>query len=137
MQREVWRYGAMKAILRLASDGLVMIQVSGLVTPSELKMLRRDFVIAMGLPGALAMTIDFRRASLLLSEREALEEHPSVPPSLHAMPVAVICSEVDEQLFLTHAWRQAKKGLLRAVFTEPAAASSWVLARAGGSSVWG
>jgi hypothetical protein len=136
MHAEIWRYTTAKAMLRLANDGLIGIQVIGLVGAGDLALMRRDAVIAMGLPGARAMLVDFRRASILFGNNNVPLPDAPIPPALAGMPVAIVCSEVDEDLFLTHAWHQARAGLTRAVFTDPAAASAWALQRAGGSSAW-
>ena len=133
---ETWRYGAMKAVLKLV-DRLIHIEVSGMVGLGDLGLMRRDAVISMALPGALGMIVDFRRASVLVGRAQLPMQVTPIPAPLAAMPVAIVCSEVDEELFLTHAMRQALEGLTRAVFTDADEASSWVLARAGGSSVWG
>lgn len=134
---ETWRYGDMKAALRLTEDGLIRIQIWGMVRRIDMDTMRRDAVLSMALPGAVAMLVDFRGASVLLGRDSPPLAIVPIPRALEPMPVAIVCSPADEPLFLAHAWRQAAAGLTRAVFTDPEPASSWLLARARGSSVWG
>ncbi len=134
MHKDIWRYGAMKAVLRFGDDGLIQVEVIGLVSVSSVGCLRRDCVLAMSLPGARAMVVDFRRASVLLSIYNLPMPALPIPEAKAAMPVAVVCGEVDEALFVIHAQQSAKQGLTRAVFTDPAAAREWVWARADGTS---
>ncbi len=134
MHEQIWRYGAMKASLRVGDDGVIYVHVSGLVSVSSATCLRRDCVLAMSLPGARAMIVDFRHASVLMSRYNLPMAPVSIPAAVAAMPVAVVCGETDESMFLIHSWDQATQGLTRAVFTDPAQALTWVLARADGTS---
>jgi hypothetical protein len=137
MHKEVWRYGSTKVVVTLGDDGMADIDVAGLVSLGSIASLRRDCVAIMCRSDIRAMVVDLRRSSVLLGACDVPLPALSMPQRVVAIPVAIVCSELDEPLFLSHAWHQAYAGLTRAVFTDRDEALSWARARADGTSALG
>lgn len=137
MQKETWRFGSAKAVYRMTPDGMVQIDVTGPISEGVMVAIRNECGRALGRPGVQAMTVNFQRAIVLMNHTAEPMANLSLASRRAAIPVAYVCTAVDEPFFVAHAWRQAQLGLTRAAFTDADAAASWARARASGSSVLG
>lgn len=136
MHKEVWRYGAAKAVLRMLSGDIAKVDVIGLASAVVIAQLRVELVCGAHAAQAKAVVVDFRRAAVT-ANLEDLPEMRGEARSRASLPVAYVIEAHDESAFLAHAWAMSRSGLLRAVFTDPDEALAWALARADVTSAWG
>lgn len=125
----------MTASVRAGSDWIAHVGVVGIVSMAGIHRLAMKCGEVLMRPDVRAMIADFRRATILIGLADLPLEMPRLPGRCAHMPACIVCSVVDEPLFVSHAWHQASKhGYTRAVFTDPSEAQVWAVDRLAGTS---
>ena len=119
-------YGGAYATFRRV--GLVLlVTYAGLVTPATLTRARIDARQQAQTLRCRAVVIDARKAVIGVS-REGLQ--PAGDPPLATKPVELVVPEMALEMFQQHAWDMARRGYLRAAFTDLGEALEWAQRKA-------
>ena len=127
--REIWNYKGLRAIQRYTAEGVATVELTGLVTLSNLAELQRDCYKCLLQAQVCALIVDFRGAVVLAEAKDVPQSLGQMSSGCAAKPVANICLAIDEMLFLSHAWSMCRHGMMRAVFLDSIDALFWALDR--------
>lgn len=117
-----WRYGCASARLVQNCDGVVSYVVAGVLTAATLMALRDDAGREVAESGALALVIDLTNTVVTIAPGDL-----SIPPRplVSMLPVAVVVTPDQVPLFAAYCLSMAKRGVVRATFTNAENACAW------------
>ena len=115
-----------------ADQGVATISVRGVVTGRVMLSLLEDCDCDMRKMRADALVARYDQTALAIDAGALLDSARQVirPGEAIAVPTALVVSPDTIYLFRAYAWQMAQRGVVRAVFTSPAAALDWARAEA-------
>lgn len=123
-----YRHGLATIAYRGMVDGIGLIVLSGVMTPTAAPELRRDVVAWARQEGAGALLMDVRGLCLGVTP-SSLRQHSSPSVELKA-PVAILADREHVAPWRVYCESRAADALVRGVFTELGRALEWARAEA-------
>lgn len=129
---KIWRYTGSSKMVGGVENGLSIVRISGIVTPTVLEGVVRDDAAWMQATGVMAQVARYEESALAIDAQSlilAAETALVVNPNFE-VPTALVVHPDLLQMFEIYAHVMTERGVARAAFSDPEMARRWAAAQA-------